>query len=70
MRQLAAAFLPASLLAAFRTRAQFPASKLAGGKAAVRHGGPHSKASLRMPTEKRFSAARPDLSGQALPNPW
>ena len=35
VRQLAAAFLPASLLAAFRTRAQLPASKLACGKAAA-----------------------------------
>jgi len=99
VRQLAAAFLPASWLAAFRTRAQFPASKLAGRKAAAccrfpprelargisnartiprqqagwRQSGsklPHSKGSLRLPTEKRFSAARPELSGQALPNPW
>jgi hypothetical protein len=31
---------------------------------------PHSKASLRLPTEKLFPAALPDLSGQALPNPW
>lgn len=33
VRQLVAAFLPASLLVGFRTRAQFPASKLAGEKA-------------------------------------
>ena len=35
VRQLAAAFLPASLLVGFRTRAQFLASKLAGEKAAA-----------------------------------
>ena len=35
VRQLVAAFLPASLLAGFRTYAQFPAGKLAGEKAAA-----------------------------------
>ena len=43
MRQLAAAFLQASLLAGIAPQAKITASKLAGDKAAARRGGPHSK---------------------------
>jgi len=51
VRQLAAAFCPASLLAGFRMHAQFPASKLAG---TIRH----SRSASKLAGEKAAASCR------------
>jgi len=67
VRQLAAAFLSASLLAPISSACTNPSQPAGWWKSGSKL--PHSKAPHRMPTRKRYSAARPDLSGQPLPNP-
>jgi len=63
VRQLAAAFLPTSLLAGFRTRTQFPASKLAGAKAAASCRTPK----LRTPKQAAWSTGNGNIrSGSAV----
>jgi hypothetical protein len=54
VRQLAAAFLPASLLAGVSSERILPSQQAAWGQSGSKL--PHSKALLRMPTGERFFA--------------
>ncbi len=64
VRQLAAAFLPASLLTGKPSERTIPRQQAGWGQSGSKL--PHSKASHRMPAVKRFSVARFHKSGRAL----